>query len=655
MSNILFKEINGVKIPFQNNIALPTFDAQDREVFSLEGIWKKKRFSGEQDFSMALRDKAWIEKTCEPIRSLIDEYLNKDTLEQHIIPLPENKLSGEEKPKAAENYEDGVWYIRSFSLNRELRNKAITLKALGINYVCDLWINEKYVGNHEGGFTPFAFDVTNYIDFTKENMIIIRVDNPAWGKRDDIIPAVPGTDFFNYTGIIQELYFEVSSVCHIVRTDITPLDIEGNIEVKAVIENSSDKKEAISIYFSIFEGNKDAYMLSPKASSIKGVKVLAEGLNALELIMEPKEVRAIILKAKLKEAKLWSLKDPNLYVLEMSLTNNQGEKDSLCTQFGIRTLKTKEARILLNENPIFLAGIARHEEWPNYGRTATWERIKEDLNQIYKLNANMVRTGHYPNHVYTYILLDRLGLAAMSELPLWQFEEKHYKAQEERKTASNMWREMIFSQFNRPSVFMWSTQNESSEVALRKKHNENLIKDLRENYNDGRLVTQSAAADRPGYFDPSMEPLDVAAWTMYFGIFHGGKPYEGTKEFLEKAHKAWPDKPLLNTEYGYWSREDNSEEQLQVSICEDTLKALFEKASLLSNGELNPEGYLAGVDYWIMYNWYVNHNDWVQTMGLYHMDRETLKPIGKLIEKYYYNMIGENAGVYKASSSQKEI
>jgi beta-glucuronidase len=122
---------------------------------------------------------------------------------------------------------------------------------------------------------------------------------------------------------------------------------------------------------------------------------------------------------------------------------------------------------------------------------------------------------------------------------------------------------------------------------------------------------------------------------MYFGIFHGSTPYEGTKEFLEKAHEAWPSKPILNTEYGIWSSEDDSLAGEQVKITEETLKALLEKASVLPDGTLNPEGYLAGVDYWIMYNWYVNHNNWIQTMGIYHMDRETLKPIGEMIKTYY--------------------
>ncbi|WP_082063181.1 glycoside hydrolase family 2 TIM barrel-domain containing protein [Paenibacillus sp. IHBB 10380] len=131
------------------------------------------------------------------------------------------------------------------------------------------------------------------------------------------------------------------------------------------------------------------------------------------------------------------------------------------------------------------------------------------------LNANLVRLGHYPNHVYTYLLTDRLGIATMSEVPIWQFDTKHFEIQAEKHLSDQMWREMIFSQYNRPSVLMWSTQNESKDVELRKEYNARVAQDLHDHYDDGRLTTQSAAADQPGANDASMEPLDVAGWTMY--------------------------------------------------------------------------------------------------------------------------------------------
>lgn len=177
---------------------------------------------------------------------------------------------------------------------------------------------------------------------------------------------------------------------------------------------------------------------------------------------------------------------------------------------------------------------------------------------------------------------------------------------------------------------------------------------MRECYDDGRLITQSAAADQPGAHDPSMEPLDVAGWTMYFGIFHGGTYYEGTKKFLENAHRAYPDKPILNTEFGHWTGDRDQEEDKQLDTYADTLRALMEKSVLRPDGTVNPEGYVAGIDFWIMYNWYVNHNQWVNTFGIYHMDRQNAKSVARLIKNDYGKITGQNRGIALSGESRAD-
>jgi beta-glucuronidase len=109
-------------------------------------------------------------------------------------------LSGEERANAAETYEDGVWYRRTIELEKQ-GDASYILKSLGMSYIADIWINGEWVGYHEGGYTPFALDVAPYLK-TGVNDIRVRIDNPPWGSRSDTIPALAGTDFFNYTGII---------------------------------------------------------------------------------------------------------------------------------------------------------------------------------------------------------------------------------------------------------------------------------------------------------------------------------------------------------------------------------------------------------------------------------------------------------------------
>ncbi|MFP7299927.1 glycoside hydrolase family 2 TIM barrel-domain containing protein [Neobacillus niacini] len=621
------REVNSQRIPFQNGIPYPSFEPQDRLIFSLEGKWKKKRFKADHDWTMLKRDKKWIQSTQLDFNGVARADYDDSSWGSHNIPLPENNLTGKEQTHAAETYEDGVWYRKKVFLETEWENKVVTLKCLGLSYIGDFWINGQYVGYHEGGYTPFAFDVTEYLR-VGDNTFAIRVDNPPWKTRYDTIPAVDN-DFFNYTGIIQDIYLEGTTGFQVVRADVVPENINGKVKISVVIENRTSQAQHVFLKNQLFETDflSNKWLEQPEAKSICANKAACHGLYEINLDLLPNETRVVKFNVHVYNPKLWSIRKPHLYVLGVSLETKGKLIDTFFTQFGIRTISTKKAQILLNEVPVFLAGVARHEEWPEFGRTASWDRIKIDFQLINNLHVNMVRTAHYPNHIYTFILLDRLGLTAMSEIPLWQFETKHYEIQEKRKISYQMWREMIFSNYNRPSIMMWSTQNESKDVKLRKKYNETLVNEVRNNYNDHRLITQSAAADQPGFEDESIEPLDVAGWTMYFGIFHGSTPYEGTRNFIEKAHQKWPDKPILNTEYGIWSNADGSNLEKQVDIYQKVQLALLEKATVSPEGLMNVHGYVAGMDYWTAFDWYVNHNQFYQTMGLCHMDRKTKKPL----------------------------
>ncbi|WP_441962173.1 glycoside hydrolase family 2 TIM barrel-domain containing protein [Paenibacillus sp. TAF43_2] len=442
--------------------------------------------------------------------------------------------------------------------------------------------------------------------------------------------------------MIHDLYISGTTKCHIPRVNIVPLDIEGRVKFSVVLENRGPDAVEVSVSGQIFDADHeaDAFLNSPLAADIKGKQTRWTGdLNWTEALA-PYETRVMEAIVHIQEPRLWAFWQPELYVAEFAVVygDRTAQLDRYASQFGIRTVTTEGTKLLLNGRPAFLAGVARHEEWPDTGRSATWKQIRDDLVQMRQsMHVNFVRTAHYPNHAYTSLLTDRLGLATVSEIPLWQFTREHFEAQEQKRLSDQMWREMIFSQYNSPSVLMWSTQNESVEVELRTVYNKRLVKDLKQNYADGRLTTQSAAADQPGAHDPSMEPLDLAGWTMYFGIFHGSTYYEGTKDFLQKAHELWPDKPIWNTEFGHWSSDQDTMAAEQMRTYKETLQALMERAVISEDGEaqLRSDGFLVGIDFWIMYDWYVNHNNWIDTFGIYHMDRKTMKPVGEALSQDY--------------------
>ena len=624
--------LNGGTVPiaWQSGIPLPLFDPQDRPQIDLSGEWRKERFKADHNLTMTVRSAETITALeAESTERYLAEY-DDSAWETIILPAVENKMpirSG--SGRGPESYENGVWYRRVIDVPQDWQNTAITLNFLAVNYVVDVWVNGQWVGYHEGGFTPFALNVALFIQVGQPNHIALRVDNPPWGTRTDTVPAIK-SDWFNYTGVIHGLYLQSTPQVYIVRADVLTPDLSGEVQVSTVVYNDSSRPQSVTLKVALHDTNpdSDAWLTDPRASAIAGDPV--DKSQSFAVAVPPGEALVVQTAMQIETPRLWAIRQPNLYVVQAALDNG----DAITTQFGIRTVETDSYHLLLNSEPTFLAGIARHEDSPDRGRTMTWDRILGDMQIIDSLNANFVRTAHYPNHMDTYIIMDRLGLLAAVEIPLWQTTEIEFDVQEQRLIADQMWREMILSQRNRPSIIFWSSNNESREVPVRTAYIERLLADFRDNMDDNRIVIQSAAADRDGPTDASQAPLEVAGWTMYFGIFHGATYYQGTADFLKAAHAAFPDMPIVNTEYGIWSLGGNSSYTRQKEVFTETFEALTEVSAWNAEGQYNPDGYVAGVTWWAAFDWYTAISK-LQTMGLYEMDRTRTKPVVDLLREAY--------------------
>jgi len=625
-----------IPVAWQSGLPVPSFDPQNRERVDLGGAWKKQRVDLNTSLSLTARNCTGIgllEEESEG-RQLSD--YNDSSWQNKMLPMVENEmpeLAGD--PEGPEMYEGGVWYRRHVNIPDTWVDQNITLNFLGANYIVDVWVNGQWVGYHEGGYTPFLLDVSKAINPGQDNVIAIRVDNPPWGSRLDTVPAVI-SDWWNYTGIIQDIYLEKIPDLWIVRADFTVPDLSGQVKVKVVLFNTGNTSTRGKLTLQVRDTDSSLNSLTddPRALSISTTAVSEPYVSQVKV--KPNQVIVIEADLQISNPILWEPGNPHLYVIETNMETRQ-ENDSAAYQFGIRTIQTQDTQLLLNNEPIFLAGIARHEEWPDSGRTASWEKMRDDLLLIRSLGANYVRTAHYPNHIYTYILADRLGLTTSVEIPIWQYTDVEFAAQEKRQIADQMWREMILSGSNRPSILLWSTNNESAYSSRRIDYIDRVVTDFKENYFDGRLVTQSAAADRGGPSDASQASVDIPGWTMYFGIFHGSTYYQGTSEFLHQAHLAYPNQPLLNTEYGIWSSGGGSDIARQIEVFRETYKAFTEVTQLDPQGNINPDGYLVGIVWWTAFDWYSPHSK-LQTMGLYTMDRMHAKPVAAELKNAYQDL-----------------
>ncbi len=642
-STFSLQQVDGIAVPFQNGTIVPSFEKQKRPMLSLVGTWKKQRYNVDHSLTLRKRDSTGYAALLREAGNRSAPGYDDSGWLGMAIPGVENALNGYER--TPEYYENGVWYRTRFAVPDSMRGKVARLKFVAVNYVGDVWLNGTYLGWHEGGYTPFAFDVTSTLRFDSLNVLAVRVDNVPWcqgqvqdlptGKRIDIVPYYK-VDWFNYTGIMHDVYIEFSNPLSVPRVNVVPTDINGSLTATVVVQNKSARDETVDVSVQVYNAAIDSTTINTEFSyQLIGSPVSIGGTSQTSLSVAKDTCRTWQTAVKIPSPQLWTPRNPNLYIMKVTVMQPGVVLDEFSTQFGVRTLRTSGSYFLLNENPVFLPGIARHEDHPSYGRSMPNSVILDDLRKIKALNVAFLRTAHYPNNPHTYLLCDRLGLAVMEEIPVWWFDtDDAWLIQNiARNIHTQMFREMVFKDYNRPSVFVWSTCNECLVVTGRETFIRNVNNEVKSQYPDGRFVSQSAAADRPGANDASQQACDVAGWTMYFGIFHGGTYYGGTKQFLKNAHGALPNKPIINTEFGCWSA---SSENQQVEVFDSTFAALSETTILDRNGKLNANGFLMATTWWTAFDWYSSQQPTsIQSMGVIKMNRTTQKLVATRLASAY--------------------
>ena len=655
-ATLSLQDVDCVKIPYQNGMVVPTFEKQNRTILNLKGDWKKQRFAADDNVTLAKRDLAGYQNLLNEATGRNAASFDDSGWETKILPAVENTMNT--YPTVPEYYQDGVWYRKFFNVDAADSGKFVKLMFYAVNYVADVWLNDVYLGYHEGGYTPFAFNVSSAINYGGSNVLVVRIDNPAWGSRNDIVPYT-SCDWFNYTGIIHDVYLEFSDPVSVIRTNIVPQNTNGDIQTTVVLSNTNSQSNDVSVNIEVYEADINENNFNAESvHELVGTLASISGTATNTISIPGDSVKVWQTNLNISNPRLWSMKNPNLYIMKVILTADSKIVDEFYTQFGIRKLDLDGDKVQLNNQVVFLTGVARHEDHPICGRSIPIDTIYTDLKKVKGVNSTSLRTAHYPNHLQTYLLADRLGIAIIEEIPVWWFDtETAWNIQNnERHIHEQMFREMVFKDYNRPSVFFWSTTNECLDVPNRKIFIERVNQDLKQNYADGRLITQSAAADRPGATDDSQNACDVMGWTMYFGIFHGSTYFTGTNNFLNDVKVNLPGKPILDTEFGYWSSENGTTTQDQIDVFSYTFLAFKIHAALSTAGTINEAGALMGCTWWCIFDWYSHqHPGGYQSMGLYAMDRITAKPVASVLKSGYLPFFNLGGAVTDVEESNVKI
>jgi len=327
-------------------------------------------------------------------------------------------------------------YRKRFTLPNIRKDQLTFLEFDGVMLACTVYLNGEWIGEHLGGYTPFSFNISKKIQ-EGENLLTVYVDSV---ERKDIPPYGHLVDYLTFGGI----YRDVRLVC------VDPVFIE-NLYVKT---RNILTAPQLSCEIRTNQVVPDLELISILIDS--SGKELAETRCFVE-----KQVTDLVFE-NVPEIQLWSLDEPILYTLRVSLIHKGSYIDETSSRFGFRdAFFSNDGAFYLNGKRIKLFGLDRHQTYPYVGAAAPsrLQRLDADILKN-ELTCNIVRTSHYPQSPHFLDRCDEIGLLVFEEMTGWQ----HIGNQDWQDISLNELRVMIERDRNHPAVILWGVRiNESAD------------------------------------------------------------------------------------------------------------------------------------------------------------------------------------------------
>ncbi|MEP2240430.1 MAG: glycoside hydrolase family 2 TIM barrel-domain containing protein [Maribacter sp.] len=365
----------------------------------------------------------------------------------HTLALTSLALDGLQDEKTQLEFHRNVgWYRKTIAVPQN-KNK-VFLEFEGVHQVTHVWVNGKHVGKHgTGGYTPFSFDVTAYVDKGKNNQVTVLADN----RRSRVVPPDPGPfDYVKFSGLYRDVYLVEKHPVHIgfnweaQRAGVTittpTVDVvnkNATIDIKSVVKNTSNTAAEVAVVTRIID---------------------ADGLVILKLI-DGKTIQKYSdyefdqIGSLEDNVQLWDVENPYLYRINTKVLVNGKSVDVVENNLGIRKFELNPDRgFMLNGRPIELMGFNRHQHFPYIGDAVPDALHYKDMLQFKEFGFNIMRTAHYPQDNAILEACDRLGILVYEEAPSWI----------SMSTGKEWWnnfeqaeRVMIRNHRNHPSVIIW--------------------------------------------------------------------------------------------------------------------------------------------------------------------------------------------------------
>ncbi len=462
---------------------------------------------------------------------------NKNFTKKILVPFPWGAPLSEVSDDA-----DIAWYAKEININTNWKGKRVFLNIGASDWLTTVYIDGEKIGEHQGGYTPFAFEIKKP-KFGKTQKIIIRVDDK---RRDFTLYGKQG--YGNARGIWQTIYLEAKGQNPIDALHFTPNIDRNEVSVKIYLEKPATQDLDFELVINT----------NPK---IKLNKKIKKGSGDQSFTIQ------------IPNSKLWTLENPYLYEATANLNG-----DIVKSYFGMRKIATMNLPntnykyISLNNKPIYLKLALDQSYYPTGFYTfPTDEFMKNEIVLSKKIGLNGIRTHikvEVPRKLYW---ADKLGLLVMADLPNF-WGEPNAEARQESETTL---KEMIKRDYNHPSIFSWITFNETWGLRTKQEINgkkENIylpetqkwvasVYKLAKSLDATRLVEDNSICCGAGHTETDInswhEYLPGAGWEKHLNNLDN-KTFVGSNYHYENGYTQ-TDVPNINSECGnVWGYEGST-------------------------------------------------------------------------------------------------
>lgn len=414
-----------------------------------------------------------------------------------------------------------AWYERQFDAPREWTGSAVRIEFEAVFHSATVWINDALAGEHlRKGYTAFALDVTPHLKWGAPNTVRVRVDNSF---DEHMLPRGHSSDWAHDGGI----YRPVSLL-------VTPANYIERVDVDAVPDPAG--KTAVLRIVPIVHGRGTVQVAVVEEDT--GRAVLER-----ELSTGPAE-------ATIANPQLWHFDHPHLYRLSARLDSGHMFE----TTFGIRKIETRGAAFYLNGEQVRLMGVERMAgSNPEYGMAEPEHWIVHDHDDMKELNCVYSRV-HWQQDRRVLDYCDRHGILIQTEVPTWGQETFRGMGPEPdadiMQNGLEQLREMIARDRNHPCIFSWGVCNEINgqnppAYAFAKRMYQEAKK-----LDPTRLVSYASNSLQKTPEKDVAGVMDYIMWNEYYESWYGGTPADLARN-LDEIHRAFPEKPIVISEYGY--------------------------------------------------------------------------------------------------------